>query len=500
MRRPARLVAVVVALASALVLAACTAGGGTDNGAGDGTDASVTVGLVLEPTDLDIRATSGAALDQVLIDNVYEGLVSRTADGEIRPSLATTWDISDDGLSYTFHLADGVRFHSGDPMTVDDVVWSLSQVRDNADVVEHAAFANVTGIEATDESTVTLTLSAPDSNLLWNLSSRAGLVLEEDATNDLSTSANGTGPFTLTGWKQGDSITLDRFDDYWGEPAKVSEVVFAYIPDFTAAIGAVIAGDVDVQTAIDPNLRSQLDGVDDVSVVEGRTTDKFTLAFNNKRAPLDDVRVRKALRLAIDHQAIIDATGGAGVEMGGPIPELDPGYEDLTDTRPFDPDQARALLAEAGHPSLSLTLTMPSFYGSTVSNVLVSQFKDVGVTLTVKNVEFATWLNDVYTNKDYDLSFVDHLEARDFGSWANPDYYFGYDNPEVQRLYAESVAAVDTGVAAEKLKEAARIVAEDHAADWLYNGLTLTAIRDGITGFPTDSPNARLDLSELAVS
>src|SRR5699024_3148497 len=120
-----------------------------------------------------------------------------------------------------------------------------------------------------------------------------------------------------------------------------------------------------------------------------------------------------------------------------PIPPLDPGYEDLTPLRPYHPKKAKSLLADAGVDDLSLTLTVPNIYGTTVANVLVSAYKQIGVTLTVDSVEFSTWLNDVYTNHDYDLSFVDHLEPRDFGNWANPDYYFGYDNADVQKLYTE---------------------------------------------------------------
>ncbi|SEC03734.1 peptide/nickel transport system substrate-binding protein [Paramicrobacterium humi] len=492
-----RLVAVGVAAIAALLLSGCT--GSTDKQQGPDTDATVNVGLVLEPTDLNIRRTSGAALDQVLIDNVYEGLVSRTPQGEIVDTIAKSHAISDDGLTYTFEINGGVTFHDGKTMTVDDIVWSLTQVKDDPELRDHELLSHVTEISAPDDHTVTLTLSEPDSNLLWNLSGRAGLVLEKAAKNDLATTANGTGPFTLDSWKQGDSITLKRNTEYWGDKAKVAEVVFVYISDTTAGVNAALAGDVDVLTAVDPNLRSQFDGTD-FTVTEGKTTDKYTLAFNNTKAPLDDVRVRKALRLAVDHKAIIDAIGGAGVQMGGPIPPLDPGYEDLTSVRPFEPDTAKKLLAEAGQENLKLTLTVPNIYGTTVPNLLVSAYKKVGVTLTVDSVEFSTWLNDVYQNHDYDLSFVDHLEPRDFGNWANPDYYFGYDNKDVQKLYAESIAAVDPAAADQKLKEAARIVAEDHAADWLYNALTLTAVGKGISGFPTDSPNARLDLSSLAVT
>ncbi|WP_167132341.1 ABC transporter substrate-binding protein [Paramicrobacterium chengjingii] len=486
-----------IVAASALLLSGCGNQGDGKNGPVG--DATVTVGLVLEPTDLDIRRTSGAALDQVLIDNVYEGLVSRTPKGEIVDTIASSHEVSDDGLTYTFEINDGITFHNGDPLTVDDVVWSLSQVKDDPELRDHELLESITTIEAPNDNTVTLTLSEPDSNLLWNLTGRAGLVLDKDADNDLSSTANGSGPFTLEEWKQGDSITLARNDDYWGDSAAVSEVVLVYIGDTTAGVNAALAGDLDVLTAVDPNLRTQFDDTD-FTVHEGKTTDKYTLAFNNARKPLDDVRVRQALQLAVDHAAVIDAIGGAGVEMGGPIPPLDPGYEDLTSLRPYDPKKAKSLLDEAGIDNLSLTLTVPNIYGTTVANLLVSAYKQIGVTLTVDSVEFSTWLNDAYTNHDYDLSFVDHLEPRDFGNWANPDYYFGYDNADVQKLYAESVRATDPEVAEEKLSEAARIVAEDHAADWLYNALTLTAIADGISGFPTDSPNARLDLSTLSVA
>jgi peptide/nickel transport system substrate-binding protein len=494
MSRIRRSAVVGLALVAALALSSCT--GTTDTPAADET---VTIGLVLEPNDLDIRRTSGAALEQVLIDNVYEGLVSRTADGEIVDTLAASHEVSDDGLTYTFTLNDGIVFHSGNEATADDVVWSLSSVKDDDTLLEHATFANVASIEAEGDDTVVITLSAPDSNFLWNLTGRGGLVFEEADDTDLSSGANGTGPFALGDWKQGASISIERFDDYWGDAAQVSEVVFEYIPEATAGVNAIVAGDIDVLTPVDATLRSQVDAVDELTITEGKTTDKYSLAFNNQRPPLDDVRVREALRLAIDHQAVIEAIGGAGVEQGGPIPELDPGYEDLTDVRPFDPERAKELLAEAGQSDLELTLTIPNIYSTTVSNLLVSQFADVGVTLTVDSVEFGAWLEDVYTNKDYDLSFVDHLEARDFGNWANPDYYFGYDNAEVQSLFQQSVAATNSDDAAALLAEAARIVAEDHAGDVVYNATALTAVADGITGFPTDSPNARLDLGELAV-
>jgi peptide/nickel transport system substrate-binding protein len=167
---------------------------------------------------------------------------------------------------------------------------------------------------------------------------------------------------------------------------------------------------------------------------------------------------------------------------------------------PYDPEAARALLEEAGEEDLELTLTIPNFYATTIPQILVSDLNEVGITLEVESVDFPTWLNDVYINKDYDLSFVLHTEARDFENWADPDYYFTYDNPEVQDLYTQSLAATDESEAAELLAEAARIVSEDAAADWLYNGASVVAVGTNITGMPSINVNERLSLAEIAKS
>ncbi|MFJ4297221.1 ABC transporter substrate-binding protein [Curtobacterium sp. NPDC089689] len=493
-------VATAVAVTSALALTGCS---GSSNEQG-GADATVRVGLVLEPTSLDIRTQSGAALDQVLIDNVYQGLVGRTADGDVRDVLASSHEVSSDGRTYTFTLRKGTTFQDGEPVTAADVVWSLQQVKANDTYVDSAQLANVSSITSPSSDTVVLQLAKPDSDLLWNLTGRAGLVLEKAAKNDLSDSANGTGPFEVASVKQGDSITFERNDDYWGTKAKVAKVVFRYITEPSTAVNAMASGDLDVQTAVDGTLKSQLEGNPDVTLHTGRTTDKYTLAFNDRKAPFTDKRVRQAIRQAIDPKAVIKAIGGTGVEQGGPIPELDPGYQDLTAIDAYDPSNAKKLLAEAGTPKLDLTLTYANIYPATIGDVLKSQLADVGITLTVKRVDFATWLSSVFEapksgERTFDMSMVDHVEARDFGNWANPDYYFGYDNAEVQDLYAQSVAATTEQAKVDALRRAAKIVSEDAAGEWLYTSTSITAVRKGVTGVPFDGTNSRLDLSGIAV-
>ncbi len=501
--RTRRRLGLVTALtAAAIVLSACTSSTPAPVETSAGTpdpDAALTVGLVLEPTNLDIRHTSGAALEQILIDNIYEGLVSRTQDNEIEPRLASEYTVSDDGLTYTFTLNEGITFHSGDALTSADVVSSYEAVRTDAAVQGNAEFADVASITAPDAATVVITLNAPNQNFLFALTGPAGLVFRSGDDTDLQTAENGTGPFTLTRWSKGSSITFARYAEYWGEAAGVAEVTFEYIPDFTSGVNAALDGSLDVLTAVDPQLAPQLEDDGQFTLTSGKTTDKATLAFNNAKAPLDDVRVREALRRAIDHDALVEAVG-AGQTLYGPIPELDPGFEDLSDVAPYDPAKAKELLAEAGQEDLELTLTIPNFYGTTVAQVLISDFAEVGVTLKVNSVEFADWLNSVYTNKDYELSFVLHVEPRDFGNFANPDYYFGYDNAEVQSLYAQALAELDADKSAELLAQAARIVSEDSAADWLYNGATITAVRPTVSGFPQDSINSRIDLAGVTVA
>ena len=188
------------------------------------------------------------------------------------------------------------------------------------------------------------------------------------------------------------------------------------------------------------------------------------------------------------------------VTQGGPIPALDPGYEDLSSVDAYNPDNAKKLLKAAGAENLTLDLTYANFYPAAIGDVLTSDLKKVGITLNVKQTDFTTWINNVLVDHDYELSIVNHAESHDFGNWANPDYYFGYDNKKVQQLYSESLSATDEATAADKLKQAAKIVANDAPADWLYTATTLTAVHDGITGFPTSSTSARLDLADLAKS
>ena len=400
MLRRTALAAASLLAAGALLLTACT-GSPTPSPSATSEpdpDASAVIRLVLEPGNLDIRQTAGSALDQILVDNVYQGLVARTPEQEIVPALASDWTISDDGLTYTFTLQEGVTFHDGQELTPQDVVWSLRPARTPPEWRDSARLANVDSITA-DGQDITLTLTEPDSSLLWNLTGRAGLILKQDDTVDYQTAANGTGPYVLTDWLQGDSITFARNEDYWGDKAQVAEVVFDYIPDRPGGpeCGARRRG------GRAHRVRRQPEGPDrgERRLHRSSSASPPTRARSRStrpavRSPTSGCGRRSGRRSTTTRSSRRSASGQT---QYGPIPELDPGYEDLSDVAPFDPEAAKALLADAGVEDLTLTLTIPNFYSTTIPQILVSNLNDVGITLEVDSVDFSTWLNDVYSTR-----------------------------------------------------------------------------------------------------
>ena len=353
-------------------------------------------------------------------------------------------------------------------------------------MADSARLANVASITAEGQD-ITLTLAEPDSSLLWNLTGRAGLILKEGDTVDYQTAANGTGPFVLTAGVQGDSITFARNDDYWGEQAQVAEVVFDYIPDNQAAAerGTRRRGRRAHRVRREPE---GADRGDRRLHARARRVHRqgHARVQPDARRPLADQRVRQAIRQAIDHDAIVEALA-SGQTQYGPIPVLDPGYEDLSDVAPFDPEAAKALLAEAGVEDLTLTLTIPSFYSTTIPQILVSDLNDVGITLEVDSVDFPTWLNDVYSTRTTTCQLrAAHRGAR-LRELGEPGLLLHLRQPRGAGPLRASRSRRPTRPKLPTCsQQAARIVSEDAAADWLYNGASVVAVGTDIGGVPVD--------------
>ena len=436
-------------------------------------ESRVVLGFTLEPTSLDISGTAGQSIPQVLLDNVYEGLLRVEEDGQIVPGLAESYEVSDDGLRYAFTIRDA-QFHDGSALSSADVVWSLNRLLNDkaTDVLptQLAQFAKVTSVTSSG-AVVTLELSERDNDLLYNLTQRGGVIFKKD-TSDFANSANGTGPYTLGTWDKGNSITLERFGDYWGRRADTDTVVFRYFADATALSNAMLAGDIDVMTTVQsPETLSVFESRDDLKVLSGSTNCEVTLGMNNSRAPFNDASVRKAVRQAIDKRALINtAWAGYGIEIGSFVPPTDPWFEDLTGIAPFNPNAARDALAKAGvKQGTPISLDLPPInYATNSGEFIAAALNDVGFDVSIKPVTWEEWLDRVFTKADYDLTIVCHIERNDMAIYANPEYYFRFDNPEYQQLIAAAGTAETAEARTKSLRAAARILSEQSASDWLW--------------------------------
>ncbi|MHA6627452.1 ABC transporter substrate-binding protein [Pseudonocardia sichuanensis] len=495
----------VVVLAGALLAAGCSAGSTASpgGGAGAGPDAPLRIGLTAEPANLDFTRTDGAAIPEALLVNVYEGLVALDQQtGEIVPALAESWTVSPDGLVYDFTLREGVTFSNGEPFTADDVKFSIERVQsDEWTISLKDGMSVVSGVEVVSPTQARVTLAQPSNSWLFRMTTRIGAMFDPSGVGDLANTAVGTGPYAVAEFRRGDALVLARRADYWGEAPAIGQVVLQYFDDATAATNALLTDGIDVIGTVQaPESLAQFEGDDRFQVIEGTTNGEVTLAMNNAAGPTSDPRVRRAIAMAIDHEAVLStAWAGRGTLIDTMVPPTDPWYQPLPDVTPFDPDAARALLAEAGTPNPTLRFRIANLpYAVASAQVVQSQLAAVGIDAQIEPLEFpARWLEEVLTNADYDLSIVAHVEPRDIRTFGNPQYYWRYDNAEVQRLLAESEQGTqEQQVSA--LQEVGRRIAEDAAADWLFLLPNLIVADVDVQGLPENRIGEALDLTALS--
>ena len=463
----------------------------------------ITVAMQLEPPHLDPTSAAAQAIDSVLYSNVFEGLTRFMGDGSVVPGLAKSWDISEDGLVYTFHLQDGVTFHDGTTMDAEDVKFSLDRARaEDSQNAQKALFASIDTVEVVDPLTVAITLKEPNGLFLFNMAWGDAVIVAPESIDDIKTNPVGTGAFKFVNWTQGDSLQLERNPDYWGEAPVLEQATFRFIADPTAAFAAVMAEDVDVFAGFPaPENLPQFEADPRFQVLVGSTEGETILAINNKQPPFDNVKVRQAVAHAIDRQAIID---GAMFDYGTPIgthfAPHNPAYTDLTGQSGFDPEKSKALLSEAGFADgfeTTLHLPPPS-YARRGGEIIAAQLAEVGITAEIINVEWAQWLESVFNGKNFGLTIVSHTEPMDIGIYARPDYYFQYDNPDFQALMDELNKTTDPDQRTEMLQTAQKMIADDYVNGFLFELAYPTVAKAGIKGLWKDLPTAAVDLTAVS--
>ena len=460
----------------------------------------VTIGMQLEPPNLDPTGGAAGAIDEVVYANVFEGLTRFLKDGSVAPALASSWEIDDESKRYVFTLNAGVKFHDGTEMNADDVKFSLERaMAEDSTNAQKQLFANIDNVEVLDATSLAINLKQSDGNLLFNLAWGDAVIVAEESVETAATNPVGTGPFKFSNWVQGDRIELVRNDDYWGTPAKLEKATFKFISEPTAAFAAIMAGDLDAFPAYPaPENLPQLDADPRYAVVLGSSEGETILSTNNAKPPFDDVRVRKALAHAINREEIIDgAMFGYGTPIGAHFAPHHPAYVDMTANSNFDPEMAKALLKEAGHESgLTVSLKLPPpAYARRGGEIVAAQLRDVGIDTEIENLEWAQWLEQVFKGKDFNLTIISHTEPMDIGIYANPEYYFQYDNPAMATLMEAFNAESDLAKRTALLQDAQKIIAEDYVNGYLFQLAKTGVANVKLKGLWENQPTQANDLT-----
>jgi peptide/nickel transport system substrate-binding protein len=431
------------------------------------------IGTQLEPPILDPTANPAAAISELLYGNVYEGLVQFAADGSVLPKLALSWEVSSDGLVYVFHLKNSVRFHDGSAFDAAAAKFSLERsIAPGSVNPQRSRLHAIRAVEVIDPYTLRILLSQRSGGLLQSLAFGSAVMVSPQSAENNAVQPVGTGPYRFLRWRRGDSLTLIRNLGYQGTPAGLDQVTFKFITDPTAAFAALMAGDVDAFSNYPaPESFAQFAADPRFAVFSGSSEMETVLGLNERVAPLNDLRVRRAISYALDRRAIIDgAMFGYGTPIGSHFPPRNPAYIDLTGVYPHDLSKAKELMAAAGYANgFSLTLKLPPpSYARRSGEIVAAQLKQIGIRVSIENLEWAQWLDQVYTRHQFDMSIVGHAEPLDYDIYARDDYYFGYSNPEFKALISALDDSVNASQRTDILQKIQRKLSADAVNGFLF--------------------------------
>lgn len=491
-----------VALALTLgLLAGCSAGEGVDvDGSGQsGAGGVLAVAISGEPDQLDPHRTSAYHSFQVL-ENVYDTLVEPDANLAMKPALATEWSTSEDQLTWTFTLREGVTFTDGSPLTAEDVVYSYTRIIDEKLNAAYR-FATVESVTAPDPGTVVVTLTAPTPNLLASLGGFKGVAIVKKSNVEsgaVKTEPIGSGPFTVASYTAGDSIKLVRNDSYWGTKPKLDGVTFTFVKDPTVALQNLRGGEVQWTDNLPPQQVPALREDDELVVRSVPSSDYWYLALNQSREPYDNVEVRRAVAFALDRAAITKAAkfGLATVNQTA-IPEDSAFYYDYA---PYqrDPAQAKQLLAAAGVTDLTMDLMVTNEYPETVTaaQVIAAQLKDVGITVTIRTLDFAQWLDEQGKGNfdSFMLGWLGNIDPDEFYYAQHHSQgtfnFHGYRNPAVDSLLDQARTETDQAARKRQYEQVAKRIVDDASYLYLYNPDVVQGWSPQVSGYQVRADRA----------
>ena len=463
---------------------------------------SVVMGMTLEPPGLDPTTAAAAAIAEVTLYSIYETLTKINEDGSVSPLLAESWQTSPDLKTYTFKLRKGIKFQNGEPFDSATVKFSFDRAAAPTSTnKDRSLFQSFEQVSAPDADTVVLVLKYAEPNLPFLLGQASASIVEPKSAPTDATQPVGTGPYTLGAWAKGSSISLNKWDAYRDAGAiKLAKVTIRIISDPSAQVAALLSGDVDVFPRVTAaRSLAQFKSDPRFSVLVGGSRAKTIVSINERRKPLDDVRVRRAILAAIDRKAMIDgAVDGFGAPIGSFYTPGSLGYVDTTGINPYDPEKAKKLLTEAGVSApleLSLKLPPPP-YARQGGEILAAQLAKVGIVAKIENVEWAQWLSQVFTGPhNFDLTIVSHVEPFDLVKLTESDYYLGYNSQAFNHLYKEIMATPGEADRARLLGDAQRMLANDAVAGFLFQPQWITITNKKLKGVWKEVPQFENDFS-----
>ncbi|CAJ1316277.1 Heme-binding protein [Paenibacillus nuruki] len=524
-------------LTSILLLAGCTGNkSATTAPEANGTEETAATG---GGTLIVGRGGDSAALDPAIVTDgeslkiaqqVFDTLLDyKEGTTEVMPSLAESWTISEDALTYTFKLREGVKFHDGTDFNADAVVFNFERWSDTKSKYkfegdsfdyydsmfgpeEERVIASVT---ATDPTTVVFKLNKPQAPFLQNLAMTCFGIASpkaiEDEKENFKSNPVGTGPFVFKEWKRSDSITLDKNPNYWQEGLpKMDQVIIRSIPDNTARYNALQNGEIDMMEDLSPDDLASLEANPALQKINRPPFNVAYLGFNTTKKPFDDPKVRVALNHAVDKQGLIDAFFAGQAEPAvNPIPPTLWGYNKSVEDYPYDLAKAKQLLADAGYPNgIEQELTfyampVPRPYmpdGRKVAEVIQASFEQIGVKVKIESPEWATYLEDLKNGTKDDLFIIGWT-----GDNGDPDNFFyplldkdsiggnnysQYDSKEFHDLVVKAQQETDQAERSKLYEQAQVIVKKD--APWvpLVHSTPLLAAKAELKGYvpsPTGS-------------
>ena len=480
-------------VALALVLAATSAFAAKD---------TIVLGMQDEPPVLDPTQNAAAAIDVIFSVNVYESLTRIGEDGTVKPGLATSWTVAEDGKAYTFKLPKGVVFDNGEKLTSETVKWSFERAgAANSTNPTKRHFGAIAAIETPDPETVVLRLKQPSSLFLSYMASGGAAIFDPKSAEGNKSNPVGTGPYKFKQWVKGDRVVLEKSPTYRDQSkATIRQATFKFVPDAAAQVPALLAGDIDAFGTIGATETLDRFKADPrFQVIIGSTEGEVPLILNNNKKPFDDIRVRRAVNHAIERKPIIDgATSGYGLPIGSHFPPHHPWYVDLTNRYPHDIAKAKELLKEAGYSNgLEINIKPPPFaYARRSAEIVAAQLSEAGIRVKIEPVEWAQWLDVVYKQKNYDMTVVAHVSPWDQDNYTRGlDYYYGYKSDAMDALMKSALVESDEAKRKGLYEQIQRKISDDAVHAFMFQLPRTGVYAAKLRGFWKSAPVSVTDLA-----